>query len=264
MLYINSMSKRNLLFLFVSILVSTSLYSQQTIRIAGTVKNEKGQPVEYVLVAQEKTQNIATTDKNGEYFLTVSPKDTIKILFSLIGYKKHLYLMPKLNEGMVLNAVLQEEDKELAPVTIEGGERTITTVIERVDYLATRRPSNPWSSIESLLATMGGVSSTNELSQQYSVRGGNFDENIVYVNGVEIYRPLLVRSAQQEGLSFINPNMVKTIGFSAGGFSAEYGDRMSSVLDITYKKPKELEGAISASLMEEKYILAAHPAVFRK
>ncbi|MBB4035966.1 hypothetical protein GGR21_001861 [Dysgonomonas hofstadii] len=242
------MSKRNLLFLFVSILVSTSLYSQQTIRIAGTVKNEKGQPVEYVLVAQEKTQNIATTDKNGEYFLTVSPKDTIKILFSLIGYKKHLYLMPKLNEGMVLNAVLQEEDKELAPVTIEG-ERTITTVIERVDYLATRRPSNPWSSIESLLATMGGVSSTNELSQQYSVRGGNFDENIVYVNGVEIYRPLLVRSAQQEGLSFINPNMVKTIGFSAGGFSAEYGDRMSSVLDITYKKPKELEGAISASLM---------------
>jgi len=248
------MIKRSLLFLFITLLCSSAANAQQAKRIAGIVTNEKKQPIEYVLVSQEGTSNIATTNNNGEYFLSVSSNDTIKILFSLIGYKKHLYVIPELTEGLLLNVVLQEEDKVLEAVTIEG-ERIITTVIERLDYLSTRRAANPWNSIESLLATMGGVSSTNELSQQYSVRGGNFDENIVYVNGIEIYRPLLVRSAQQEGLSFINPNMVRTIGFSAGGFSAEYGDRMSSVLDVTYKQPKGFEGAISASFMgTEAYI----------
>ncbi len=243
-----SMTKRNLLFLFILFLLSSSLYSQQTGRIAGIVTDARNKPLEHVLVSQEKTRNTTTTNNKGEYFLTVNTSDSVKILFTLIGYKKHLYIIPKFTEGMVINVTLQDDDKELKAVTIEG-ERPITTVIERVDYLATRRAANPWSSIESLLATMGGVSSTNELSSQYTVRGGNFDENIVYVNGIEIYRPLLVRSAQQEGLSFINPNMVQSVGFSAGGYSAEYGDKMSSVLDITYKKPKSFEGAVSASLL---------------
>ena len=243
------MIKRNLLLLSLLLAFTTSLYSQQTRGIAGIVTDEKNRPLEHVLVSQQNTRNTAITNKNGEYFLTAHTGDSIKILFSLLGYKKHLYIIiPQVAEGLQLNVALQEEGRELGAVTIEG-QRPVTTVIERVDYLATRRPANPWNSIESLLATMGGVSSKNELSQQYSVRGGNFDENIIYVNGIEIYRPLLVRSAQQEGLSFINPNMVKTVGFSAGGFSAEYGDRMSSVLDITYKRPEKFEGALSASLM---------------
>ena len=97
--------------------------------------------------------------------------------------------------------------------------------------------------------TFAGVSSNNELSSQYSVRGGSYDENIVYVNGLEVFRPLLIRSGQQEGLSFVNPDLTETVNFSAGGFEARYGDKMSSVLDITYKKPKQLEGSVSGSLM---------------
>ena len=110
-------------------------------------------------------------------------------------------------------------------------------------------PDASGGNIESLIATQAGVSSHNELSSQYNVRGGSFDENIVYVNGVEIYRPLLIRSGQQEGLSFINPDMVQEIGFSSGGYESKYGDKMSSVLDITYKKPEHLEGSVSTSLL---------------
>lgn len=110
-------------------------------------------------------------------------------------------------------------------------------------------PDASGGSIESMLATFAGVNSSNELSSQYSVRGGNFDENIVYINGIEIYRPLLVRSGQQEGMSVINPDLVASIGFSSGGFSAEYGDKMSSVLDIRYKRPEALEVSLSGSFL---------------
>jgi len=247
-LYKNYMIKRNSLFLLLILFISSSVYCQQKIRINGTVTNEKNNPLEFVQVYQENTNNTTVTNKKGEYSILLSSADSIKIYFSLIGYKKRLFIIKDSKENAVLNLSMHEDKSVLKEVTVEG-DREITTVIERLDYLAARRPSNPWNSIESLLATMGGVSSTNELSQQYSVRGGNFDENIVYVNGIEIYRPLLVRSAQQEGLSFVNPNMVKNVAFSAGGYSAEYGDRMSSVLDITYKRPESFEGALSASLL---------------
>ena len=212
------------------------------------VCNDRGEPIEQVSVAEVNSTNGTYTNEKGNYELLITKGDSIRILFSALGYLNHKYIIVHPNENNVLNVVLEVDSKQLSSVVIEG-QRTITTVIERIDYLAAKATSSPWGSIESLLATMGGVSSTNELSSQYSVRGGNFDENIVYVNGIEIYRPLLVRSAQQEGLSFINPNMVQTVGFSAGGYSAEYGDRMSSVLDITYKKPKQFEGAASASLL---------------
>ena len=212
------------------------------------VCNDRGEPIEQVSVAEVNSTNGTYTNEKGNYELLITKGDSIRILFSALGYLNHKYIIAHPNENNVLNVVLEVDSKQLSTIVIEG-QRTITTVIERIDYLAAKATSSPWGSIESLLATMGGVSSTNELSSQYSVRGGNFDENIVYVNGIEIYRPLLVRSAQQEGLSFINPNMVQTVGFSAGGYSAEYGDRMSSVLDITYKKPKQFEGAASASLL---------------
>lgn len=239
------MIKKNILLLL--IFISSLAYSQQ-IKITGKVTNQQKQVLEQVSVSEINSRNGVTTNGRGEYVLSIQPKDSIKIIFSLIGYQRHQYIISKPTSDLVLNITLKEDNNTLGTVTIEG-QQTVTTVIERVDYLATKRASNPWGSIESLLATMGGVSSTNELSSQYSVRGGNFDENIVYVVGNEIYRPLLVRSAQQEGLSFINPDMVQTVGFSAGGYSAEYGDKMSSVLDITYKKPKEFEASASAGLL---------------
>lgn len=238
------MIKKNILLLL--IFISSFAYSQQ-IKITGKVVNQHKEALEQVSVSEMNSRNGTMTNSKGEYTLTVTSRDSVRIVFSLVGYQRHQYIIAKPTRDVSLNAILKE-DNELGAVTIEG-QRTVTTVIERIDYLATRRASNPWGSIESLLATMGGVSSTNELSSQYSVRGGNFDENIVYVNGIEIYRPLLVRSAQQEGLSFINPDMVQTVGFSAGGFSAEYGDKMSSVLDITYKKPEKFEASASAGLL---------------
>lgn len=239
------MYKKHLLLLL--LLISTSSFAQK-VRVSGMVCNDRGEPIEQASVAEVNSTNGTYTNEKGNYELLITKGDSIRILFSALGYVNHKYIIAHPNENNVLNVVLEVDSKQLSTVVIEG-QRTITTVIERIDYLAAKATSSPWGSIESLLATMGGVSSTNELSSQYSVRGGNFDENIVYVNGIEIYRPLLVRSAQQEGLSFINPNMVQTVGFSAGGYSAEYGDRMSSVLDITYKKPKQFEGAASASLL---------------
>lgn len=239
------MIKKSILLLFV--LVSTLSYAQQ-IRIVGKVSDSQRQPLENVSVSQLNSRNGVMTNSNGEYILSLTSADSVKVIFTLVGYLQHQYIIPRPTQDVELNVTLQEDSRELGVVTVEG-KRTVTTVIERIDYLATRRASSPWGTLESLLVTMGGVSTNNELSSQYSVRGGNFDENIVYVNGIEIYRPLLVRSAQQEGLSFINPGMVQTVGFSAGGYSAEYGDKMSSVLDITYRKPKEFEGSFSAGFL---------------
>ncbi|MDR0825500.1 MAG: TonB-dependent receptor [Prevotella sp.] len=239
------MTKKSILSLF--ILVSPFVYSQQ-IKITGKVINQQREILEQVSVSETNSRNGVMTNSKGIYTLNIAPKDSIKIIFSSVGYQRRRFVIPRPDHDLTLNVIMTEDDNVLGAVTVEG-QQTVTTVIERVDYLATRRASNPWGSIESLLATMGGVSSKNELSSQYSVRGGNFDENIVYVNGIEIYRPLLVRSAQQEGLSFINPNMVQTVGFSAGGFSAEYGDKMSSVLDITYRKPEKFEASASAGFL---------------
>lgn len=233
--------------LLLALLVTSFAYAQQ-VKIAGKVYDSRKQPLENVSVSQAYSKNGVTTDAKGSYSLLVTPGDSVRIIFSLIGYNQHQYIIPRLEKDIELDVVLTEDSRDLNVVTVEG-QRTVTTVIERIDYLAAKRASSPWGSLESLLVTMGGVSTKNELSSQYSVRGGNFDENIVYVNGLEIYRPLLVRSAQQEGLSFINPNMIKSVGFSAGGYSAEYGDKMSSVLDIIYRKPEKFEGSASASFL---------------
>ncbi len=233
--------------LLLALLIASFTYAQQ-VKIAGKVYDSRKQPLENVSVSQAYNKNGVTTNAKGEYSLTIRVGDSIRIAFSLIGYNQHQYIIPRLDKNIELDVVLMEDSRDLNVVTVEG-QRTVTTVIERIDYLAAKRASSPWGSLESLLVTMGGVSSKNELSSQYSVRGGNFDENIVYVNGLEIYRPLLVRSAQQEGLSFINPNMIKSVAFSAGGYSAEYGDKMSSVLDVTYRKPENFEGSVSAGFL---------------
>ncbi|MDU1891417.1 MAG: carboxypeptidase-like regulatory domain-containing protein [Dysgonomonas sp.] len=234
--------------LLILLIISVSVFAQK-VKISGTVTNEKNEPISLVSVSQLHTSNGTFTNEKGQYTLIVPAGDSLTILFTSVGYQQVLYPLPPLTSDLRgVDLQMAEGNHELGAVTV-AAERRITSNMERIDYIGVKRPAYTWGSLESLLATMGGVSNTNELSSQYSVRGGNFDENIVYVNGIEIYRPLLVRSAQQEGLSFINPNMVQTVGFSAGGYSAEYGDKMSSVLDITYKKPKDFEGAVSGGLM---------------
>ena len=148
-----------------------------------------------------------------------------------------------------MNVEMATSEEWLEEVEVRGVKRQ-TTMMDHIDAGASRvMPDATGGSIESLLITFAGVNQNNELSSQYNVRGGSFDENVVYVNGIEVHRPLLIRSGQQEGLSFVNPSMVENVEFSAGGYGAQYGDKMASVLDIRYKRPERFEGSLSASLL---------------
>lgn len=243
------MIKKNI-FLSLFIFFSPILMVAQTVRISGNIYDTKKNVLSGVSIVQEGNNNGVISNSKGTYSLGILPKkDSIKLLYSYVGYHTLEVMMPSPTTDLELNIILTEEEKELGPVVVNA--RKPRTVNLTMDIYDTKQRSYLLdSSIESLLSSFSGVSSTNELSSQYLVRGGNFDENLIYVNGIEIYRPLLVRSGQQEGLSFINPNMVQTVGFSSGGYDAKYGDRMSSVLDIVYKKPSHFEGSVGASLMD--------------
>lgn len=235
-----------ILFIFLSL---QAVCGQETVKIGGTVTDEGGSPVELATVRIEGTAIGTVTNLKGRYSLKFSARDSVTIVFSMLGYqtRKRLLLNPKGN--LRLNMTLTPIDYELGEINVSGQKRQTNTVqqINMADRNLAPDPSG--GNIEAMLATQAGVSNNNELSSQYNVRGGSFDENMVYVNGIEVYRPLLIRSGQQEGLSFVNPDMVESIGFSTGGFGAQYGDKMSSVLDITYKKPQHLEGSASVSLL---------------
>ena len=231
------------------ILVSISAFGQKHVKITGYVRDADGSPLELVLVQIKNTLNGAMTNEKGYYSITTSPGDSVAVIFSCLGYNKAERILPSLQQDMRLNVQMNYTSIELGEVmatAIRKQTGTLQTLdADRVKLL----PDPAGGSIESLVVTFAGVSSSNELSSQYSVRGGSYDENIVYVNGLEVFRPLLIRSGQQEGLSFINPDLTEAVNFAAGGFEARYGDKMSSVLDITYKKPKLFEGSASASLL---------------
>lgn len=236
--------------LLLNIVLASSLFAQKQIRLLGTVTGEYGQALEFVNVVIDNSTNATQTNIEGNYILKIEEGKAARVVFQCLGYKSKEYDLPALYSDMLLDVRLFKAQSHLPEVVVEGN--TINTIRERMDYLVNVKPSNPsiGGGLEGLLVTMGGVSSSNELSSQYQVRGGNFDENMVYVNGIEIHRPLLIRNAQQEGLSFINPNMVKTVDFSTGGFTAEYGDKMSSVLDVGYEKPtRSFEGALTGSFL---------------
>jgi hypothetical protein len=189
------------------------------------------------------------TNKNGYYELVLDEADTVVLNFSMIGYTTVQQRIFDLHDVLNINVQLLTDEQILTEIEVRGIKHTQGTM-DIIDASATRvMPDATGGSIESLLITFAGVSQTNELSSQYNVRGGSFDENSVYVNGIEVHRPLLIRSGQQEGLSFVNPEMVDKVSFSAGGFGAQYGDKMASVLDITYKRPKSFEAMLSASLL---------------
>lgn len=221
----------------------------ENVRISGKVIDSDDKPVEFATVRIANTAIGTNTNLKGDYTLSVAQKDTVDVIFSCIGFKtvQHKLISPK--GDLTLNVRLYPTDVDLREVEVIGyrqnsnGMQTLNTESYKLS------PDVSGGSVEALITTMPGVNSSNEMSSQYSVRGGSFDENSVYINGMELYRPQLVRSGQQEGLSVINPDMVGNIKFSSGGFPARYADKMSSALDITYKEPEAFEAAVAASLM---------------
>jgi hypothetical protein len=236
-------------FLLFLILFFAGKISAQTGTVSGTVKDSLSKPLFGVAVSVFGKPNGTTSDENGNYSLTVPSGQDVKIIFSFTGLSRDSVIVNlKENEKLQVNKKLISRSRQLGEVTIED-QSLKNSNVTRIDPKVISVLPTINRSVEDILKTLPGVSSANELSSTYSVRGGNYDENLVYVNDIEIYRPLLVRSGQQEGLSFINPDMVETINFSAGGFDAIYGDKMSSVLDVKYRKPKRFGFAVSGSLL---------------
>ena len=241
------MNFRIILLLF--IIIPSVTWAEGKIKITGYIRDTDNNPMELVNVHIKNSLVGTMSNEKGFYSISVAPEDSITLVYSCIGYHKAERIIPQASSDMRINVKLHPVSFNLAEITVSQI-RKQTNTMERLDAEHVKLLPDPsGGSIESLVVTFAGVSSNNELSSQYSVRGGSFDENIVYVNGVEIFRPLLIRSGQQEGLSFVNPDLTESVEFSAGGFEARYGDKMSSVLDITYKKPKQLEGSASISLL---------------
>ncbi|WP_298777745.1 carboxypeptidase-like regulatory domain-containing protein [uncultured Polaribacter sp.] len=233
--------------LFYLLLIPSFIVAQKTTIIKGTIKNNKQLPVEKVSIKFGKTGTIS--DKKGNYQLRIPVDKEITLIYSHVSYKTVTKkLTAKNRNGLRYSPILSLETEKIEEVIIKNNKKNAQG-IKSIDVKLAKNIIGPNAGVENVLMTLPGVSNNNELSTQYNVRGGNFDENLVYVNGIEVYRPFLIRSGQQEGLSFINSNMVQNINFSAGGFQAKYGDKLSSVLDITYKKPKETAASVDFSLL---------------
>lgn len=234
--------------LIVVLLIFVHVSAQNKVRIYGYVIGTDNRGIELANVYVEKSDKGTTTNQNGYYDLTVDVTDSVTIVYSLLGYEtvRHT-LLPK-QKIVQISVELPAKAKQIKDLEVVA-QRRQTSAIDYIDPSKYRLMPNAAGGIESLLITFTGVTQNNEMSSQYNVRGGNFDENIVYVNGIEVYRPLLIRAGQQEGLSFINPDMVRSVGFSSGGYEAMYGDKMSSVLDIQYKRPSASESSVSMSLL---------------
>ncbi len=244
--------KNKTTFIIIILLFTSFLpvFSQDNIgKVTGYIKDENGLPVEMVNVIVVNLNGKGTVSDTKGYFEISLPAGKYTLQFSRIGFTtKQRKVSVNGGKTIKIQVLLPQQAKQLEEVLVK-------TIHERNNNLVRINPKvvsyipSPDASIESLLRTLPGVSSRNELSSQYSVRGGNFDENLVYVNDIEVYKPFLVRAGQQEGLSFVNTDMVGSVLFSAGGFSAKYGDKMSSVLDIKYKKPYKFSGNISGGIL---------------
>ncbi len=226
-----------------------ALLTEGQVKIHGKITDSEGKPVEFATVRIGGTIIGTTSGLEGDYSLSCPAADTIHIHFSCIGYREATRALIDAKGDVTLNMRLQLSTEMLQQVEVTELKKQ-TGSVGKIDATELHKsPDVQGGSVESLITTMAGVTGSNEMSAQYSVRGGSYDENSVYINGIEVYRPQLITSGQQEGLSIINPDLVGSIGFSTGGFPAEYGDKMSSVLDITYRQPQSFEGSLSASLM---------------
>lgn len=227
-------------------LISTSA---QTFTLKGKVMDGDMQPLELATVSCVAQDKVTMTNLKGEFSLQLHSTDSVVVRFTMIGYKGKTRVLRHPRGTQTIQIQLIDESRQLNEVTITEQRRQTGTTQQLDTKDIGRAPSATGNAVEELIQQQAGVSTHSELSSQYNVRGGSFDENCVYINKVEVYRPFLVRSGQQEGLSVINPDMVEKIGFSTGGFEARFGDRMASALDITYRKPKRLEGTASVSLL---------------
>ncbi len=239
---------QKIIFLYLVLLFTTANVTAQTATLTGRVFSPDKKPLENVSITAHNKGT--TTNSKGQYTLIVPADTLIRVTFSHISFQK-LKKKIKIPKGktMLFSPRLSEKTEEIQEVTVKS-RKNEATGIDAIDTQDIKKLPTANTSIESALKNIGlGVSSSNELSTQYNVRGGNYDENLIYVNGIEVYRPFLVRSGQQEGLSFVNPDLTYDVKFSSGGFQAKYGDKMSSVLDITYKKPKAFAVGITAGLL---------------
>ena len=227
-----------------------AMYAQaQSFTLQGRVVDESGSPVEFASVSCLKQGKMTMTSLKGEYSLQLHSADSVEVRFSMVGYKTKIRVLRRPRGKQTLQVVLYSNDNELGEVTVTGTRIQSGQTQELKKEHLKNLPSVSGNAVEELIQSQAGVSTHSELSSQYNVRGGSFDENSVYINNVEVYRPFLVRSGQQEGISVINPDMVEKIEFSTGGYEARYGEKMSSALNITYKRPKPFEASVSASLL---------------
>lgn len=239
--------KKTVLIIYILLLCAVAAHSQSFV-LQGRVTDEQMNPIELASVSCLQQGKVTMTSLKGEFSMTLQSADSVVVRFSMVGYKTKTRVLRNPRGKQTLQVVLYSNNV-LSDVVVTGTKQQTgqTQDINKEDLR--HMPSTTGNAVEELIQGQAGVSTHNELSSQYNVRGGSFDENSVYINNIEIYRPLLVRSGQQEGLSIINPDMVEKIGFSTGGFEAKYGDKMSSALDITYRFPKKLEASATASLL---------------
>ena len=239
--------KRHIVTTLVLLVVSLSAVAQ-SFSLSGSVVDNDGNPIELATVACVSQAKVTMTNLKGKFSLQLQSADSVIVRFSMVGYKTRQRILRNPRGKQTLRVVLNPMESLDELVVTER--RRQTTQTEKLDIKDVRNsPSATGNSVEELVQQQAGVSSHNEMSSQYNVRGGSFDKNAVYINNVEVYRPFLVRSGQQEGLSIINPDMVGSVAFSTGGFEAKYGDKMSSVLDITYRQPQKTEASASVSLL---------------
>ena len=236
--------------LILSLFIAASLSTlAQTFTLKGRVIDENNNPVELASVSCLSQGKATVTSLKGEYKMILRPADSVVVKFSMLGYRTKTRILRHPKGPQTLQVVLLSDSRTLGEVNVMGQKIQSGQTQELSTKQLKQMPSATGNAVEELIRSQAGVSTHSELSSQYNVRGGSFDENSVYINNIEVFRPFLVRSGQQEGLSVINPDMVDRIGFSTGGFAAKYGDKMSSALDIIYRRPKRFEASLDASLL---------------
>ena len=239
--------KRTLLTVCLLLLTAVGLLAED-FTLKGKVVDEEGNAMELASVTCLEQAKLTMTNLKGEFNIKLHSADSVTVRFTMVGYRPRTRTFRNPRGTLTVQIVMQQQEA-LQEVTITERRRQTTTT-EQLDIKNIKNsPSVTGNAVEEMIQQQAGVSTHNELSSQYNVRGGSFDENVVYINNVEVYRPLLIRSGQQEGLSVINADMVEKVGFSSGGFEAKYGDKMSSVLDITYRTPTRTEASLTASLL---------------
>ena len=236
---------------FITILVllmSTMTALADDFTLKGKVIDEEGHALELVTISCTAQGKITMSNLKGEFSIGLKTADSVVVQFTMVGYgvRKRVFKRPK---GKMTVQIVMHPVATLSEVTVTQRRRQTSQTEQLNTKDLQHTPSTTGNAVEEMIQQQAGVSTHNELSSQYNVRGGSFDENSVYINQIEVYRPLLISSGQQEGLSVINSDMVEKVNFSAGGFEAKYGDKMSSVLDITYARPTKAEGSIQASLL---------------